>query len=416
MRENTEQQTTTRRELLKVTLAAMAAAGMSLLSPATAFAGTDGDLVVGADNDGGSSSTGLQSSAASPSGTLAVSNSGSGAAAKFTTSGAGSAVVATATKADGNQPVIDASHSGTEGVGMRAATSGMAGTALVVESTQPTFAPTMRVTGNGNGTTVAIQAGQSTGLAVQGGSNSGTASVFVTSAHAWCIEAQLLDTASGCSTARLVTVGTGPAVEAYSSSGYGVQASGGKAQLYLTPNESSGPPTSDTHATGEVYVDTHGVRYRCMAGGSPGVWVEDRSTILLPAPVRAIDTRNGTGGIQGPLATNKVRTFPSFLSALGIPAMAVGLVGNLTMVAPAGLLTGAGWMAIVPATLPNGTARTAAYPGVSTINTPTGTDACANQFTVKVGVYDYTGQISIVSYSARGQAYHALVDVAGYIV
>lgn len=116
------------------------------------------------------------------------------------------------------------------------------------------------------------------------------------------------------------------------------------------------------------------------------------------------------------MQSGKVYTWAPFLASVGIPEQATGLVGNLTMVAPSRTkLTGGGWMAIVPAQYANSTTMPSGYPGVSSLNTPTGTDACANQFTVALGTGSYAGCISICMYSAS-QPYHAIVDVAGFIV
>jgi hypothetical protein len=187
------------------------------------------------------------------------------------------------------------------------------------------------------------------------------------------------------------------------------------APLRLDPNAATGAPASATGNLGELYVDSMGVFYKCVAGGGPGTWARMNSTVLLDAPKRVVDTRTGLGGVEGPLVTGTVYTFPSFFSFAGIPTQAIGLVGNLTMVAPTGKkLTGGAWMAIVPAAYANRTDTPAGYPGVSTLNAGVGTNAVANQFTVKVGTGTYDNRISIVKSGTMGL--HAVVDIAGYIV
>lgn len=61
-------------------------------------------------------------------------------------------------------------------------------------------------------------------------------------------------------------------VQASSDSGYGVSAQGGLAPLYLKPAGSVGPPSSGTHQLGELFVDSSGSLYFCVAGGAPGTW------------------------------------------------------------------------------------------------------------------------------------------------
>lgn len=185
--------------------------------------------------------------------------------------------------------------------------------------------------------------------------------------------------------------------------------------LRLIPGGGVGAPNGSQHLLGELYTDSTGVLYRILAEGAPATWTRVNSTVLLDAPKRVIDTRWGLGGVEGPLVTGKVYTFPSFFTFAGIPTQAIGLIGNLTMVAPSGKkLVGGAWMAIVPATLPNRSNTPSGYPGVSTINAAVGTDAIANQFTVKVGTGPYDNRISIVK--SGSMSLHAVVDIAGYII
>lgn len=54
--------------------------------------------------------------------------------------------------------------------------------------------------------------------------------------------------------------------------GIGVWAMGGRAPLFLKPTITKGPPTSGTHAKGELMVDKKGDLYLCKRSGSPGYW------------------------------------------------------------------------------------------------------------------------------------------------
>jgi hypothetical protein len=53
---------------------------------------------------------------------------------------------------------------------------------------------------------------------------------------------------------------------------HGGQFDGGKAQLRLVPKGTAGPPTTGSHAKGEIYMDSAGALFVCTAGGTPGTW------------------------------------------------------------------------------------------------------------------------------------------------
>jgi hypothetical protein len=55
---------------------------------------------------------------------------------------------------------------------------------------------------------------------------------------------------------------------------YGTETAGTAAPIRLVPAASgTGAPSSGTHQTGELYVDSTGALFYCRAGGSPGTWV-----------------------------------------------------------------------------------------------------------------------------------------------
>ena len=84
---------------------------------------------------------------------------------------------------------------------------------------------------------------------------------------------EILNTGSSASAIVGTTNGAGVGVEGRSTSGYGAEFNGGLAPILLIPGASAGPPTSGTHAVGEVYVDSVGVVWTCQVAGTPGVWV-----------------------------------------------------------------------------------------------------------------------------------------------
>ena len=56
------------------------------------------------------------------------------------------------------------------------------------------------------------------------------------------------------------------------TSGYGGQFKGARAQVRLVPGATAGKPTSGTHAKGELYMDAAATLYVCTVGGTPGTW------------------------------------------------------------------------------------------------------------------------------------------------
>ena len=56
------------------------------------------------------------------------------------------------------------------------------------------------------------------------------------------------------------------------TSGYGGQFKGARAQVRLVPAGAAGRPTSGTHAKGELYLDSAATLYVCTVGGTPGTW------------------------------------------------------------------------------------------------------------------------------------------------
>lgn len=197
--------------------------------------------------------------------------------------------------------------------------------------------------------------------------------------------------------------GGGYGVSGYSVNGYGVYAYGGVAPLLLIPSSTAGAPTSGFHQLGEVYVDSAGTFYRCVVAGTPGTWAPMYTTVPLASPVRVVDTRNGTGGITGPLAVSTTATSINLTGSSGIPASAIAVVGTVTMVATGENLPGAGYMTVFP----GGTA----VPSTSNVNADTG-HAIASGLTVALGSGAHAGQISFNA----SFACHALLDVAAYII
>jgi hypothetical protein len=213
-------------------------------------------------------------------------------------------------------------------------------------------------------------------------------------------------------------IGTGSGVSATGggTSGNGAKLTGGGtgAPLNLVPNGSAGAPTLGAHAAGDVWVDSNGIFWVCIASNTPGTWIRLAgvpSTSIggainyLTSPVRVIDTRGGSqvGPVTGPLAANSITTFGAFTGAPGnLPAGITGLIGNLTAIG----MAGNGFITIFPAgqTTPN----------VSTVNFGSSVFAWSNAFTVAVGTAGNAGKVSV--FVSNNVAVDIAIDITGYVM
>jgi hypothetical protein len=149
-----------------------------------------------------------------------------------------------------------------------------------------------------------------------------------------------------------------------------------------------------------------------------GMWSSDNtgafhpvlSVVPLPAPVRVINTTDGTGGITGPLTPSSTPHISGVLTGpTGIPANAVGLVGNLAISGVGGaLLNGFGVATIFAAGI--------ATPPTANINAGSGCFAISNTVTVAFGTGVDAGKVSIV-WNGGGPvpSAQAFLDVIGYL-
>ena len=122
------------------------------------------------------------------------------------------------------------------------------------------------------------------------------------------------------------------------------------------------------------------------------------STFVGIAPVRLLDSRVGNG-TSGPFASSVPKSV-DIAGRGGIPADAVAITGNLTIVGQ----QAAGYAALTP--LPN------ASPTTSTINFPVG-DTRANNVTSPLS---NAGGVSIVYKATPGKLAHFVLDVTGYFL
>jgi hypothetical protein len=179
---------------------------------------------------------------------------------------------------------------------------------------------------------------------------------------------------------------TGKALEGYSNGTYGAWLHGASAPLFLDPAGSAGHPTSGTHSKGEVYVDSLGAHWVCIASGAPGTWVRPGFNPIGPA--RLVSSAVAAGSF---VATQR----KDFLVAGfgGIPAAASAVAVNLTARS-----TASGYLIVYP--------YGAGRPGISQLSF-----GPAYQWSGFAIVRLGTGKISV--YNSAGNT-KLSIDVAGF--
>ena len=189
--------------------------------------------------------------------------------------------------------------------------------------------------------------------------------------------------------------------------------------LSIGPNATNNPtsstlnfPVGDDRANGVTVAlgagGTLSLTYVATAGATAhaifdvsGYFTPDSSgsTYHAVSPARLLDTRNGTGGISGPLSSHVARSFSVTGGESPIPAGATAVTGNLTVTGQ----TSPGYLFIGPVATND--------PTSSTLNFPVRDDR-ANNVTVALG----TGGVLGVTFVAPspGNSAHVIFDVSGY--
>jgi len=151
--------------------------------------------------------------------------------------------------------------------------------------------------------------------------------------------------------------------------------------------------------------DTNAVWQGNQYTHSSGTWATNvselqtaGSTFVPITPVRLLDTRTGNG-LSGKFSANVPRTV-DIAGRAGIPANAVAITGNLTVVNQ----TQGGYASLTQTQIVN--------PATSTINFPLG-DTRANNLTSPLSG---TGDVSIVYKAAPGKTTNFVLDVTGYFI
>lgn len=189
-----------------------------------------------------------------------------------------------------------------------------------------------------------------------------------------------------------------------------------RAPLWLVPRTD---PNDDTieHQVGEVVVDADGHFWACVAGGTPGTWVDLAaplvdSTELQPQffpidPIRCYDSREAAYAENGPIAPNQRRVVSvadshdlegTVLATDVVPEGATAVTYNITVAQP----TGVNWLAVAPGDQTDA-------PMFSSINFDVGRND-ANGLTGKL---DDSRQVAVFCGDDVGSC-HFIVDVTGY--
>jgi hypothetical protein len=203
-------------------------------------------------------------------------------------------------------------------------------------------------------------------------------------------------------------IGSAKEIGAFGSAAIGVlgdgavggQFSGTDAAINLDPRATPGPP-GGTNFKGDIVIDSDGVVWLCVANGSPGVWIKlsHGGTRMLSSPQRAFDSRNPGAG--GKFDFNEDRLIPVTTPVPSVPTIAVGVVGNLTLVD-----TELSGFAVA---YPAGTTR----PATSNINWFTPGEIIANSATIRLGP-DGSGGLAIRIFTSSRT--NVVFDVAGYVL
>lgn len=201
-------------------------------------------------------------------------------------------------------------------------------------------------------------------------------------------------------------------VNASSSDSYGGHFSGGLAAIYLSSSGADPRTSTDLHSAGELYKDSSGNIWYCVATGTPGTWRKlggsnaAGSFHPLTKPSRFIDTRpapNGINDVNHPYLNGTSRTY-TMTSLVGrggatIPDGATGVYGNVTVVT-----NSAGYLQISPGGL------TSSDPSTLNFNANAAT---GNAF---FSALNASGQMRVQTslYSGGSASAAVIIDITGY--
>jgi hypothetical protein len=163
----------------------------------------------------------------------------------------------------------------------------------------------------------------------------------------------------------------------------------------VTVGLGTGGTLSFTYSSSKVGARTH-VVFDVTGYFTPN---DTGDTYHALTPTRLLDSRNGTGGVSGPIGSKAPATFT--VTGVTVPDAATAVTGNLTVTGA----TGGGFLSLGPVAVAN--------PGFSNVNFPAG-DTRANGVTVERGAGVHkTLSVTYVSTVAGAKA-HVIFDVTGY--
>jgi hypothetical protein len=189
-----------------------------------------------------------------------------------------------------------------------------------------------------------------------------------------------------------------------------------RAPLWLVPRAD---PNDDTieHQVGEVVVDADGHFWACVAGGTPGTWIDLAAplvdtTELQPQffpidPIRCYDSREAAYAVNGPISRLQRRVVSvadshdregTVLATDVVPEGATAVTYNITVAQP----TGVNWLSVAPGDQTD-------PPNFSSINFDVGRND-ANGLT---GRLDDDRQVAVFCGDDVGSC-HFIIDVTGY--
>ncbi|HET6351671.1 MAG TPA: hypothetical protein VFG89_06045 [Coriobacteriia bacterium] len=298
-----------RRTAILAGVAALVGMGATVLAPPKAYAALDGFFVLGRSNsaDGGSSS--LTSSTSYYTLVLTNTDSTSGSVLNCTQNG-GSSYGAFFNHTGSGQTVF-AQNLGT-GVAVRALVDGTDSSANAIDSLSKGVGAAVSGTSSSashlaTGVRGELTNANAAGAAVYGRVNTGTANAVLGSVDSNCTGAAVYGVNEGLG--RGVSAGianvanSADALSARTTgTGYAIHAEGGKAQLHLKPMATAGPPTTNAHQLGEIYVDAAGRIYSCTAAGTPGTWIALGASTAIPGDLLHFGANTGTVAFQAPAA------------------------------------------------------------------------------------------------------------------
>ncbi len=129
----------------------------------------------------------------------------------------------------------------------------------------------------------------------------------------------------------------GQALFANSTNFYGAMLGGGRAAISLFSSGAKPTTRSDKHTIGEIYRDSAGELWYCVADGNPGLWrkMSGPSTsgaMHIIDPIRIVDTRISKGA-KKPLSDNSITTILG-TDGDAIPSNPTAIFGSIDIINP----------------------------------------------------------------------------------